>query len=234
MLFRSYVDAILNRTSAEQQSFNQSKEQNSQYAKWRKENDQALDKSISKTDKYKAKELEMQKAVLAGTVSQIEADKALAGWKKIIFGEEKTKKDPSENYYATLMREATASSIKAEDATKSLTASQVELLETVNDPRFLKLSKVKQETYLSTMAANVATEQQTALTEKLAEAEEHRLKLLGKSEGIGKQYYSDMQKLEEFAKVAGWSREEVEELTRAVFKSTPAWKAYEKALEILS
>ena len=97
------------------------------------------------------------------------------------------------------MREATASSIKAEDATKSLTASQVKLLEAVNDPRFLKLSKVQQEAYLSTMAANVATEQQTALTEKLAEAEEHRLKLLGKSEGIGKQYYADMQKLEEFA-----------------------------------
>lgn len=228
---KKYVNAILNRTSVEQKSFNQSKEQNSQYAKWRKENDQALDKSISKTDKYKAKELEMQKAVLAGTVSQIEADKALAGWKKIILGEEKTKKDPSENYYATLMREATASSIKAEDATKSLTASQVKLLETVNDPRFLKLSKVQQETYLSTMAANVATEQQTALTEKLADAEEHRLKLLGKSEGIGKQYYSDMQKLEEFAKVAGWSREEIEELTRAVFMATPAWKAYEKSLE---
>lgn len=137
----------------------------------------------------------------------------------------------SENYFATIMREATNASIKADDATKSLTASQVKLIETVNDPRFLKLSKVKQEIYLSEMAANVATEQQTALTEKLAEAEEHRLKLLGKSEGIGKQYYSDMQKLEEFAKVAGWSREEIEELTRAIFMATPAWKAYEKALE---
>jgi vacuolar-type H+-ATPase subunit I/STV1 len=98
---KKYVEEILTRTSVEQKSFNQSKGQNSQYAKWRKENDQALDKSISKTDKYKAKELEMQQAVLAGTVSQIEADKALAGWKKIILGEEKTKKDPSENYYAT-------------------------------------------------------------------------------------------------------------------------------------
>ena len=145
--------------------------------------------------------------------------------------QKKTKSSSSENYFATIMREATAASIKADDATKSLTASQVKLLEAVNDPRFLKLSKVQQETYLSTMAANVATEQQTALTGKLAEAEEHRLKLLGKSEGIGKQYYSDMQKLEEFAKVAGWSRGEVEELTRAVFKATPAWKAYEKALE---
>ena len=71
---KKYVNEILNRTSVEQKYFNQSKGQNSEYAKWRRENGQALDESISKTDKYKAKELEMQKAVLAGTVSQIEAD----------------------------------------------------------------------------------------------------------------------------------------------------------------
>lgn len=226
-----YIEAILNRTSVEQTSFNQSKAQNSQYAKWRRENDQALDKSISKTDKYKAKELEMQKAVLAGTVSQIEADKALAGWKKIILGEEKTKKDPSENYFATLMREATSSSIKAEDATKSLTASQVKLLEAVNDPRFLELSKVEQEAYLSTMAANVGKEQQIALTNAQADAEERLLSLLGKSSGIGRQYYTDMANMEKDAALLGKSREEIEELTRAVFMATPAWKAYEKALE---
>jgi hypothetical protein len=228
---KKYVDAILNRTSVEQKSFNQSKQQNSQYAKWRKENDQALDKSISKTDKYKAKELEMQKDVLAGTVSQIEADKALAGWKKIILGEEKTKKDPSENYFATLMREATASSIKAEDATKSLTASQVKLLEAVNDPRFLKLSKVQQEAYLSTMAANAGKEQQIALTNAQSDAEERLLRLLGKSSGIGRQYYTDMANMEKDAALLGKSREEIEELTRAIFVATPAWKDYEKALE---
>lgn len=228
---KKYVDAILNRTNVEQKSFNQSKAQNSQYVKWRKENDQALDKSISKTDKYKAKELEMQKAVLAGTVSQIEADKALAGWKKIILGEEKTKSSPSENYFATLMREATNNTIAANTATQELTKSEQKLLEVRSDPRFEKLTATQKQDVISKYESAIAAEKQTALTEKLAEAEEHRLKLLGKSEGIGKQYYSDMQKLEEFAKVAGWSRSEVEGLTRAVFMATPAWKAYEKALE---
>jgi hypothetical protein len=109
--------------------------------------------------------------------SRREADKLIEKAAEVEWQEmqKKTKKDPSENYYATLMREATNASIKADDATKSLTASQVKLLEAVNDPRFLKLSKVQQETYLSTMAANVATEQQTALTEKLAEAEDRLL-----------------------------------------------------------
>lgn len=137
----------------------------------------------------------------------------------------------SENYYAALMREATNNTIAANTATQELTKSEQKLLEIKADPRFAKLTTTQQADVIAKYDAAIAAERQTAMTEKLAEAEEHRLKLLGKSEGIGKQYYADMQKLEEFAKVAGWSREEIEELTRAVFKSTPAWKAYEKALE---
>ena len=135
------------------------------------------------------------------------------------------------NYFATLMREATNNTIAANTAAQELTKSEQKLLEVRSDPRFEKLTATQKQDVISKYEAAIAAEKQTALTEKLAEAEEHRLKLLGKSEGIGKQYYSDMQKLEEFAKVAGWSREEIEELTRAVFMATPAWKAYEKALE---
>lgn len=135
------------------------------------------------------------------------------------------------NYFATLMREATNNTIAANTAAQELTKSEQKLLEVRSDPRFEKLTATQKQDVISKYEAAIAAEKQTSLTEKLAEAEEHRLKLLGKSEGIGKQYYSDMQKLEEFAKVAGWSRSEVEELTRAVFMATPAWKAYEKALE---
>ena len=137
----------------------------------------------------------------------------------------------SENYYAILMREATNNTIAANTAAQELTKSEQKLLEVRSDPRFEKLNAIQKQDVVAKYESAIAAEKQTALTEKLAEAEGHRLKLLGKSEGIGKQYYADMQKLEEFAKVAGWSREEIEELTRAIFMSTPAWKAYEKALE---
>lgn len=143
----------------------------------------------------------------------------------------KPKKGTSENYYESLMREATNNTLAAANATEELTKSEKKLLEVLSDSRFSKLTKQQKEDVVAKYEAAIVVEKQTALTEKLAEAEEHRLKLLGKSEGIGKQYYSDMQKLEEFAKVAGWSRTEIEELTRAIFKSTPAWKAYEKALD---
>lgn len=222
-----FTASLMDRSKQETKFFNQSKEQNSEYAKWRRENARSIEEGISKEDRYKAKQLEIQKAVLAGTITQIEADKSLAGWKKIIFGGS----NKSENYYATLMREATNNTIAANTATQELTKSEQKLLEVKADPRFAKLTATQQADVIAKYDAAIAAERQTAMTEKLAEAEEHRLKLLGKSEGIGKQYYADMQKLEEFAKVAGWSREEIEELTRAVFQQTPAWKAYEKALE---
>ena len=153
-----------------------------------------------------------------------------------VFGEEWDKAQEKlgskeANYFATLMREATNNTIAANTAAQELTKSEQKLLEVRSDPRFEKLTATQKQDVISKYEAAIAAEKQTALTEKLAKAEELRLKLLGKSEGIGKQYYADMQELEKFAKVAGWSREEIEELTRAVFKSTPAWKAYEKALE---
>ena len=225
-----FTASLMDRSKQETKFFNQSKEQNSEYAKWRRENARALDEGISKGDKYKAKQLEMQKAVLAGTITQTEADKTLAGWKKIIMGDSK-KKDPSENYYATLMREATNASIKADDATKSLTASQIKMLEVIEDPRFLKLSETQRSNYLALMASNAATEMQTKSTEELADAEDRLLAILGKSSGIGRKYYADLEAMEKDAKLTGKTREEIEELTRALFKSTPAWKAYEKALE---
>jgi len=167
---KKFVASILDRSAVEQKSFNQSKEQNSQYAKWLKENDQALDKSISKEDKYKAKQLEVQKAVLSGTVSQAEADKALSGWKKIIYGDSKPKKDPSENYFATLMREATNNTIKADTATQGLTKSELKLLEVQSDSRFEKLT-ADQKSQVAAKYNNAAA------TEKLAEAEKQRSKI---------------------------------------------------------
>lgn len=165
--------------------------------------------------------------VTAETIAKISKG-AEAEWKA---AQNKPKKDPADNYYATLMREATEASVKADDATKSLTKSQLQLLAAVNDPRFLGLSKAQQENYLNTMAANVAKEQQIALTDEQGKAEDRLLRILGKSQGIGRQYYADMENMLQDAALLGKSREEIEELTRALFKATPAWKAYEKALE---
>jgi phage-related minor tail protein len=135
------------------------------------------------------------------------------------------------NYFATLMREATNNTIAANTAAQELTKSEQKLLEVRSDPRFEKLTATQKQDVISKYEAAIAAEKQTALTEKLADAEERLLRLLGKSSGIGRQYYTDMANMEKDAALLGKSREEIEELTRAIFMATPAWKDYEKALE---
>ena len=135
------------------------------------------------------------------------------------------------NYFATLMREATNNTIAANTAAQELTKSEQKLLEVRSDPRFEKLTATQKQDVISKYEAAIAAEKQTALTEKLADAEERLLRLLGKSSGIGRQYYTDMANMEKDAALLGKSREEIEELTRAIFVATPAWKDYEKALE---
>lgn len=216
------------------------KEQNVKATKAEEELDKMRNQSMSSIEKHEQEIIrltnfraQLEKDGLLNKKAEQTITAAIAAENKKIADELKknTKKDPSENYYATLMREATNNTIAANTATQELTKSEQKLLEVKADPRFAKLTTTQQADVIAKYDAAIAAERQTAMTEKLAEAEEHRLKLLGKSEGIGKQYYADMQKLEEFAKIAGWSREEIEELTRAVFQQTPAWKAYEKALE---
>lgn len=143
----------------------------------------------------------------------------------------KVDKDPTESYYQSLMRSATNAGIAVEAANADMTKSQIKLLEALSDPRWNALSERQKQNYLETVKASIATEQQEQAVKKLGEAEDFRLAILGKSDKIGKQYYEQMKALEEHAKVAGWSREQIEELTVALFKSTPAWQAVQKAIE---
>ena len=230
------IDQIMLKSAAEEHSLKVNSENAKNHAatsKVMQDVNQLIDKASAKTltlSEYTAKYVADKQKLGKFTSEEIAALEKAAKieWER---DQKKPKKDPSENYYATLMREATNNTIAANTATQELTKSEQKLLEVKADPRFAKLTTTQQADVIAKYDAAIAAERQTAMTEKLAEAEEHRLKLLGKSEGIGKQYYADMQKLEEFAKVANWSREEIEELTRAVFQQTPAWKAYEKALE---
>lgn len=86
------VQSILNRGQAEKKVFNDSKEQNSQYAAWRKDNEKALEKQYSKSERLAQKEKQLQADVTNGVINQTKATEALAGWKRIIMGEDKKPK----------------------------------------------------------------------------------------------------------------------------------------------
>ncbi len=146
--------------------------------------------------------------------------------------DEKHKKsqNAAESFYNSIMKSATNAGIQVEGANAEMTKSQIQLLETMSNPKWNTLSEVQQQNYLDTIKASIATEQQAKLVKNLSDAEEFRLSVLGKSDGIGKQYYAQIDALEKYAKIAGWSREQVEQLTLAIYKSTPAYKAYQKAI----
>ncbi len=129
------------------------------------------------------------------------------------------------------MKDATNNTIAAATATEELTKSELKLLQVREDPKFATLTKQEQANVVAKYESAIATEKQTRAVQELEKAEEFRLKVLGKSEGVGKQYYSDMEALMKYAKTAGWTTEQVEEMTRAIYMQTPAWKEHEKALE---
>lgn len=143
----------------------------------------------------------------------------------------KGKSKKGENYYAALMREATNATIEAENATKNLTKAEETLLKIKADPRFATLSKQQKADVEAKYAGAIAAEKQERATIALGKAEEFRDKVLGKSEGLGKQYYADIEALREHAKVTDWSTEQIDEMIRKIYEATPAWNKYSKDIE---
>lgn len=226
------IASIMTKGDVEKKQFTANKAQNSEYAEWLEKNSKALDKSQSKEEQFAIKKKQLQADLKKELIDEVKYNEALAGWKRVIMGEDKKPKAaPKDTFYETSMTKFRDASIEASDATKELTKSQIELMQTVADPKFAKLSEQKKLDILQSGAAAIAKEKEKEATIALGKAEDFREKILGKSQGLGKQYAADMESLMRFAKVAGWTTEQVEEMTRAIFSSTPAFKDYEKAIE---
>lgn len=151
--------------------------------------------------------------------------------KKIADELKKDKPKGGDSYFATTMKKFRDEAIEASTATDNLTKSQEELLKVTSDPKFLALSKARQNEILQLAAQTIAVEQLERARIQEGKAEEFRQKVLGKSEGLGKQYYEDIDKLLAFRDAGKFTQEQTEELTRAIYESTPVWKKYAKDVE---
>lgn len=102
------------------------------------------------------------------------------------------KKDPSENYYATLMREATNNTIKADNATQGLTKSELKLLEVKSDPRFEKLTAAQRSEVTAKYETAIAIERLVKVEKERAKLDEDALeaalKTIEKNDEIAKSY----------------------------------------------
>lgn len=216
----------------EEKQHTKKKAQNSEYAKWLEDNAKALAKSQSKEEEFATKKKQLQADLKKGLIDEVKYNEALAGWKRVIMGEDKKPKAaPKDTFYETSMTKFRDASIAASDATKELTKSQIELMQTVADPKFLALSKQKQNDILQSGAAAIAIEKQKEAVIDLQKAEEFRDKILGKSEGLGKDYYAQMEALPKHAASLKLTTEQTDELIRKIYQGTPVWQKYNKSLE---
>ncbi|MCZ2397820.1 MAG: phage tail length tape measure family protein [Chitinophagales bacterium] len=215
------------------------REQSSAAAKAIEENEQLAAKysdSITKAKqeivKLEAKRTEWkEKGLLTDEREKTLAIAIAAENKKINDELNKNKDKKTESFFESSMKALRNNTVEAAVANDGLVESQVKLLQIIKDPAFTKMTEIQKIQVMQAGAAAIATEQQAEAVKQLEKAEEFRLKVLGKSEGVGKQYYSDMEALMKYAKTAGWTTEQVEEMTRALYMQTPAWKEHEKALE---
>lgn len=145
--------------------------------------------------------------------------------------QKKPTKSPQENTFARLMKQARDATIQADGAVEKLTKSEIALAQVYAMPEFKALDAARKSQIVSIYENAIGIEKQTRATEELKEAEEFRLKVLGKSEGVGTEYYAQITALEKHAVAAKWSREQIEEMTLAIFNSTPVMKNYNKALD---
>lgn len=226
------IASIMSKGDVETTQFTKKKAQNSEYAAWLEKNSKALDNSQSKEEKFAIKKKQLQADLNKGLIDEVKYNEALAGWKRVIMGEDKKPKAaPKDTFYETSMAKYRDASIAASDATKELTKSQIELMQTVADPKFLALSKQKQNDILQAGAATIAIEKQKEAVIDLQKAEEFRDKILGKSEGLGKDYYAQMAALPKHAAALKLTTEQTDELIRKIYQGTPVWQNYNKSLE---
>lgn len=167
-----------------------------------------LNEYVKKSVEEKTKNVQVSKEELAVLKQAAEVE-----W-KALQKKDRTKKDPSDNYYANLLRDSTNATIKADEATQDLTKSQLKMLEVINDPNFAKLSENRQTTILRNYAV-------AASNEKIVEGQELINKLLGKGEGLGKEYYATLAKLESLRGNAGIDQEQLEKALQALRDTTP-------------
>lgn len=188
--------------------------------------------SQKEIQKLEQEKLEWKKKNQLSSTLELNLDKAIAAEKKKIADElKKDKPKGGDSYFATTMKKFRDEAIEATTATDNLTKSQEELLKVTADPKFLALSKARQTEILQLAAQTIAVEQLERARIQEGKAEEFRQKILGKSEGLGKQYYEDIDKLLAFRDAGKFTQEQTEELTRALYEGTPVMKQYTKAIE---
>lgn len=130
-----------------------------------------------------------------------------------------------DNHFANLLRRVTNEAIGAEAAQDKLTKAYTLMLEIASDPGFLKFNESQKARIMNILNEAHNTELATEANKRYAEGQELINKLLGKGEGLGKDYYASLSKLESLKGAPGFNLEDIEAAIKALNATTPHVKA---------
>lgn len=125
----------------------------------------------------------------------------------------KPKVDPVQRYGAAQLNSAKDAFVAAEGAVENYTKAQIKMMQIINDPKFLALKTTDQQDILSEYAAAHAVEEKN-------EALELQNKILGKSVGLGKDYYETLDKINKYQANGTYDSIDAEKLRDALMGAT--------------
>jgi len=137
----------------------------------------------------------------------------------------------AQEYFNNLMQQFTVKTIEADAATEKLTVSQKKLVDLANDKQFLALPRQMQDQVMQAGALAATTEIQAGNEERRNKAIELYNSLLGKSSGLGKEYYKQLELINENEKEGFYNAEQAREARAKLFEGTKQWKDHEKEVE---
>lgn len=209
------VASIMNQGNEEKKNFSEGKEQNSQYAAWRKENEKALERQFSKEERLGQKKKQLQNDLNSGLIDEVKYKQALAGWERIIMGEKKPKPD----------RQA----IKDLETEIDLRNKDLGLLASFNnelDAIERRRAKTGDEDQYQA-SLNALIEKQPIYLERQKEinaAHDLENRLLGEADMLGKSYYKTLEEIQKNQDSGLYSPEKAEKLRQAEFERTKLFK----------
>jgi hypothetical protein len=216
------VASIMAQGTQEKKNFADSKENNSKYAEWRKENEKALERQFTKEERLGLKKKQLQNDLNAGIIDEIKYKQALAGWERIIMGEKKPKTDKQ--------------AIKDLEVEIDLRNKSLGLLSSFNNELdAIERRRAKtgdEDEYQASLNALIA--KQPIYLERQKEinaAHDLANKLMGKADMLGKDYYKTLEQIQANQDSGLYSPERAEELRQAAYSQTQLAKEQLKYVE---
>jgi len=135
------------------------------------------------------------------------------------------------NPFVAMLKQAIEATIIATGKQEELTAAQIEWNKVQANPDYIKATAAEKQRLETEWRLAIVRQGVVRTNEQIANGQTLINSLIGKGEGLGKDYYSSLEKLRSLEGVTGIDPAELEQAYAALEATTPSAKAAAKALE---